>query len=178
MISDWLVKNIGWFGTAAVLLVAGLAFVIWRFNPVFKVPDIKRKEKQIPDIEPLENEEEDGPKLFVDESFNTNGKGNSLKNGNGVVIPPKENFSQNEIGDLKVIEKDDKELDDEMEDADTFPSYEELLPKDAEVINPIEKAPKPKKEIQIPELEIKDLSEKKVDVEEHEAFCAKTTGAF
>lgn len=175
MISDWLTKNLGWFGTAALLFAVALAFVIWRFNPVFKVPDIKRKEKQIPEIEPLQNEEEDGPKLFVDESFNTNGKGNSLKKENGVVvIPPKENFSQNETSGLKIIEKDDHEFNNgEMEDADAFPSYEELLPKDAEVINPVEKSPKPKKEIQIPELEIKDFSEKKDNEEGHEAFAPK-----
>src|ERR1700753_20018 len=32
-ISDWLVRFLGWVGTAALLLVAGLAYIIWRFNP-------------------------------------------------------------------------------------------------------------------------------------------------
>src|SRR5450631_1516347 len=48
MISEWLIKFLGWLGTAALLLVAGLAYFIWRFNPVFKVtkiPSMPQKEK-------------------------------------------------------------------------------------------------------------------------------------
>jgi len=42
MISNWLQQVIGRVGTAAVLLVAGLSYIIWRFNPVFRVPSKKR----------------------------------------------------------------------------------------------------------------------------------------
>lgn len=38
MISKWLIGFLGTLGTAAVLFVAGLAYVIWRFNPEFKSP--------------------------------------------------------------------------------------------------------------------------------------------
>ena len=37
--SAWLVKWIGSFGTGALLFVAGFSFIIWRFNPSFKLPD-------------------------------------------------------------------------------------------------------------------------------------------
>ena len=37
MISDWLQQVIGKVGTASVLLVAGLSYIIWRFNPAFTV---------------------------------------------------------------------------------------------------------------------------------------------
>ena len=37
MINEWLQQLIGNVGTAAVLLVAGLCYIIWRFNPVFKI---------------------------------------------------------------------------------------------------------------------------------------------
>jgi S-DNA-T family DNA segregation ATPase FtsK/SpoIIIE len=40
MIADWLTKALGWIGTAALLFIGGLAFIIWRFNPVFKMPTI------------------------------------------------------------------------------------------------------------------------------------------
>ncbi len=36
MISDWLVSLMGKVGTAALLLVGGLACFIWRFNPVLQ----------------------------------------------------------------------------------------------------------------------------------------------
>ena len=38
--SSWLVKWIGSFGTGSLLLVAGLCYIIWRFNPIFKVPSL------------------------------------------------------------------------------------------------------------------------------------------
>ena len=38
MVRDWMYKTIGEIGTVAVLFVAFLSYVIWRFNPVFKLP--------------------------------------------------------------------------------------------------------------------------------------------
>ena len=98
MVSEWLTRSIGWIGTAALLLVAGLAFFIWRFNPVFKMPSRPAREREaVPVPEPVVEEEEPvnksktkkGAKLFVDESFNP-GKGNILKEEGGVVAigPP------------------------------------------------------------------------------------------
>jgi len=93
MVSDWLTRSIGWIGTAALLLVAGLAFFIWRFNPVFKVPALPAKDRSaVAFPEPIAAEEEPddkgkgkkGAKLFVDESFNP-GKGNILKEEGGIV---------------------------------------------------------------------------------------------
>jgi S-DNA-T family DNA segregation ATPase FtsK/SpoIIIE len=90
MMSDWLTRFLGWLGTAALLLVAGLAYFIWRFNPVFKMPKLPVREKgNVP--EPVEVEEPEkkgkkgaGAKLFVDEEF-SQGKGNVLKDDGGVV---------------------------------------------------------------------------------------------
>ncbi|HRI25532.1 MAG TPA: DNA translocase FtsK 4TM domain-containing protein [Ferruginibacter sp.] len=41
MMRDWLYQTIGKIGTIAVLSVAVLSYVIWRFNPVFKLPSKK-----------------------------------------------------------------------------------------------------------------------------------------
>ena len=41
MINNWLQQIIGKVGTTAVLLVACLSYIIWRFNPVFHVPSKK-----------------------------------------------------------------------------------------------------------------------------------------
>jgi DNA segregation ATPase FtsK/SpoIIIE, S-DNA-T family len=43
LISNWLSVTLGTVGTAALLLVVGIAYVIWRFNPVFNVPQLPRK---------------------------------------------------------------------------------------------------------------------------------------
>ena len=41
MISNWLINFLGNIGTAALLLVVGISYLIWQFNPVFKMPDRK-----------------------------------------------------------------------------------------------------------------------------------------
>jgi len=56
LINDWLVKWIGNFGTGAILVTAIFSYFIWRFNPTFKWPEFKRKEKE---IIPIEDEEEE-----------------------------------------------------------------------------------------------------------------------
>ena len=38
MISDWLARMLGKVGTTVLLLAGGLAYIIWRFNPVFRLP--------------------------------------------------------------------------------------------------------------------------------------------
>jgi len=92
MISDWLTRIIGWVGTAALLLVGGLAYIIWRFNPVFKVPKLPaRKTAPTPDGDvPAETEdaqEDDGPKLFIERPAGRD-KGNILKREGGIVVIP------------------------------------------------------------------------------------------
>jgi len=96
MISEWLIRFLGWIGTAALLLVTGLAYFIWRFNPVFKMPSRPVKEAvpvPVPVVEveekPKKGKKKEGAKLFVDEEF-SQGKGNVLKEESGVVAlaPP------------------------------------------------------------------------------------------
>src|SRR5580658_3893549 len=72
MIGDWLTRFLGWVGTAAVLIVAGLAYFIWRFNPAFSVPKLPAKEKGAVPVPVGAAETEaakKGAKLFIDEKF-------------------------------------------------------------------------------------------------------------
>lgn len=46
LMEAWLVKWIGNFGTAALIGLAVLSYIIWRFNPVFRLPAIKLPAKQ------------------------------------------------------------------------------------------------------------------------------------
>ncbi len=94
MINDWLTRFLGSVGTAAVLFVAGLAYFIWRFNPVFRVPKLPVKEKGAV-AGPVEGGSgagtgtgaeagKKGAKLFIDEKFSQE-KPNILKQEGGVV---------------------------------------------------------------------------------------------
>jgi S-DNA-T family DNA segregation ATPase FtsK/SpoIIIE len=104
MSSDWLMRFLGWVGTAALLLVAGLAYFIWRFNPVFKVPKLPVREKAlVPDPVPLDDQEKSGKnkkgmgaKLFVDEEFSQT-KANVLKEEGGIVAFAPMTNDQHEI---------------------------------------------------------------------------------
>ena len=124
MISEWLTNFLGKIGTAALLLVAGLAYIIWRFNPVFKMPSLPKKDKleaPTPELvaeeeegivpvtkepkEPKETKGKKGAKLFVDESFAN--KGNVLKEDHGVVaIAPPPVEAEPEI-EFTITERED-----------------------------------------------------------------------
>ncbi|HLX92828.1 MAG TPA: DNA translocase FtsK 4TM domain-containing protein [Puia sp.] len=87
MISEWLIGVIGKIGTLAVLVAGGLAYIIWRFNPVFKVPAIPGK---MTTTDPgIDEEALVGAKLFVDQSFQDTQQSNIRGEGKIIVIPPK-----------------------------------------------------------------------------------------
>lgn len=66
-ISHFLVQAIGKLGTAALLLIAGLAFFIWRFNPVFTVPKLpERKLASVAAANDELEEDQEGAALFVE----------------------------------------------------------------------------------------------------------------
>jgi len=76
-ISRALVQSIGNIGTAALLLVVGVAYVIWRFNPVFTVPKLPERKNTKVAAEDEEMDEHEAA-LFIETPV-SNGKGNSLK---------------------------------------------------------------------------------------------------
>jgi DNA segregation ATPase FtsK/SpoIIIE, S-DNA-T family len=120
MVNDWLQKFIGWIGTAALLLVAALSYIIWRFNPVFRLPEKKTlsqvvtalNSEEVANVEDTDHtatnvDEQSGGKLFIEEEQSAAAKGNTMKgNGGVVVIPPKNNADNNPLTDFKVVEKD------------------------------------------------------------------------
>jgi S-DNA-T family DNA segregation ATPase FtsK/SpoIIIE len=141
MLRDWLVRFLGTIGTAAVLFLGGLAYFIWRFNPVFKVPRMPERKKRPEANENLDIDE--GPKLFIEKNVE-NGKANLLKSESGiVVIPPKTVPIVEPEHELTLFEKESPE----------------------EVIKPVPptKKPEPRPAKQLvtaegPALEIKNLS--------------------
>ncbi|MEO5683748.1 MAG: DNA translocase FtsK 4TM domain-containing protein [Chitinophagaceae bacterium] len=106
-ISKFLVQAIGTLGTAAVLSIVGLAYIIWRFNPVFKVPQLPERKKVIPADADEQSDEDQEATLFI-ETPAGNGKGNSLKKGSALVIPPREAFEAPPF-ELKLTENDEQD---------------------------------------------------------------------
>jgi len=108
MISDWLVRFLGNIGTAALLLVAFLAYVIWQFNPVFKLPKkLQPASGDAKGMEPADQEFAVAGKTINDIYAETN-KGNSLK-GDAKLFIVSNQDEQNTGNDLKIVEKDDEE---------------------------------------------------------------------
>lgn len=105
MCRDFLYRIIGKTGTIGVLAVSLLSYIIWRFNPVFRLPS--RNKNTTSEEESLE------AKLFVDDSVSKDDiiaddtlKGNSLKSGAGMLnVPDLDNPQLNH--DFILSEKDE-----------------------------------------------------------------------
>ena len=115
LMEDWLVKWIGNIGTGALLTLTVIIYIIWRFDPEFKLPTFKRKEsvtlKPQPSSSDIFNEDynnkfykpdEDaansGARLFIKDDSLTNN--NKLKNDDGnilVIMPEQKNGSDEEF---------------------------------------------------------------------------------
>ena len=166
MISNWLISLLGNVGTAALILVAFLAYVIWQFNPVFRLP----KKKEVI-VENKEDEKETTPVVPIGKTINDlytdkteeKTKRNYLKKENEPLVINQQ--KEEELNELKVIEKeeDDKQSKEAFEDpvvtkevvADLMHQHDvpKELPKEEKPVV-IEKVKKEKPPVNL-ELEIK-----------------------
>lgn len=97
-LNEWLQQLVGKIGTAAVLLIAALSYIIWRFNPVFKLSPKKSTEKFDIDNDNIAAENAAEYEL---QSLETN----SVQTISNQMIAPKEEAIPN--FDLQLIEKED-----------------------------------------------------------------------
>src|SRR5205085_10956276 len=115
MISAWMVNFLGTFGTAALLLVVGISYLIWQFNPTFNLP--QRKPKPVPvineDIDEVEENLISGNgatinDLYGDKNKPGSEKKNSLKGDGGMLV----NINGDMEGDigLTILEKDEENI--------------------------------------------------------------------
>jgi S-DNA-T family DNA segregation ATPase FtsK/SpoIIIE len=89
--SVWMTGFMGALGTAMFLGVAGLSLIIWRFNPVFKVPKLPARPVTSPETEqqstvmpaPAENSEPEPADHIVPDQQ----KGNRMRVSSGVRVP-------------------------------------------------------------------------------------------
>lgn len=150
LLNAWFVKWIGNIGTGALLLLSVFSYVIWRFNPTFKVPDwqfskpsakaheddfklstddevaVRQEWDENADIieEPIEEEKVVGP--------------NKLKSeGSGVVVimPQEEEEDADPMNEFEMNEKDLDEEGDEEDEQDVKEEEEEEVVFEEEIIS-------------------------------------------
>ena len=119
--SDWLSRLLGPLGAAVLLSAGGLMYIIWRFNPVFKLPKLAKK----PVMEDAINEEdaeqdEEETKVWVEQpAQNGNGsrKTNSVIAEGAVLLPPQEEEKYRPLNDLKLVEREQQWQEETTDDA-------------------------------------------------------------
>ncbi len=107
MIRDWMYKTIGQVGTIAILTVAVLSYIIWRFNPVFTFPAKKitgHTDENINAVDENISEKVEWTSTEVPVTV----KANSLKENGGLMeIPTQIDPALNQ--DLTITEKEQSE---------------------------------------------------------------------
>jgi S-DNA-T family DNA segregation ATPase FtsK/SpoIIIE len=182
LLNDWSVKWIGNVGTGAVLCLAVFCYIIWRFNPIFKIPEWKFSSAKKTSADSLALAEDDEQPVFkewnedgdqenitsiglVEEEPEEPISQNKMKNeGKGVVVimPHAETIAANPMNEFGVIEKEILQKHSEEEIAAT--AVEEIIQPHIQPLK-ITRAPEPNLE-----LEIKETPE--IEAEEEEAIAA------
>lgn len=134
----WSKKWLGDFGTIAILAVSVFTYVIWRFNPVFKLP--QRKPKVITegsederdfikgeDEQPyrgewdLDKEEEEPGKLFIEKGVEEPESNNRLNNDDGTPVTLTVPATAEAVNPLTQFNVTEKELNDALADKANIP---------------------------------------------------------
>ncbi len=160
MMKEWMYKVIGEIGTYGILLLAAVSYIIWRFNPVFKLPQKNKVEaeklnSQLDEVDDEdENAEENSTEII--EGVVTS-KSNVLKEeGNILIIPPQENPLLNH--EINLIEKEGQ---DKTKPSEIILAVEPVQPIEKIIELPIKEKPTLKNNNLEPlELEIKVVPEK------------------
>ena len=181
--SDWLTLILGKVGTTVLLAAGGLAYVIWRFNPTFKIPRVTPKPQDTEAIMPADEQEEtdedeldEEVKLYVEEpAVEKNGswKKNALKGGGAVVLSPAvDDEKEKAVNNFKIVERSQpSSLKTNVEEEEE----EAVLPEisaPVSTVTPIHRMPKE----QALELELKKDATPPVKEESHEPTPAIAAG--
>jgi DNA segregation ATPase FtsK/SpoIIIE, S-DNA-T family len=164
MMKDWMYKVIGEVGTYGILLVSALSYIIWRFNPAFKLPQKNKlvAENMQEEIEEDDAEEDEDTAISTTEKNDENllSKTNVLKEeGNVLVIPPQENPLLNH--EINLIEKAEKNATAPSKKGETILEVQPPLPVETPMELPIkEKSSAKNNNLEPLELEIKTVPDK------------------
>jgi len=163
LMKDWLFKTIGEIGTFGLLAVVLLSYIIWRFNPVFRIPSKRTflPNKDNTAIIPAEEDISEKVEWPVDEGAP---KSNTLKGGGAMMTATVEEKEPVNHG-FNIIEKEESPVQplskEELKDIKEMPLEvdEEDLITAVSVDKPVKKT-----EPLLPlELEIKTVPEKTAD---------------
>ncbi len=118
LISEWFTKWIGNIGTGAIIGLAFFCYIIWRFNPTFKIPNWKSDffDKHETELAPnLAVDDENQLEPVMDTAPISN---NKLKNENSLisVVLPSNNEALHPMNDFDMIEKEETEIEEEEEE--------------------------------------------------------------
>jgi len=135
---NWLNSLIGWLGTAVVLIGAGLAYFIWRFNPAFKMP-----QRKLAGVKEIISQDQPMIDDVVEEP-----KKNRLKKNESMLVPPKQ---PEEIPlDISLIEKEEIQ--------EVSPALDPITTAGLNIIEePTPEPKKSKKNVPDPQLVINDV---------------------
>ena len=157
---EWMYKVIGEIGTYGILLLAAVSYIIWRFNPVFKLPQKNQVEagdisNQLDEVD----DKDESTSLTTTENQDDviSSKSNVLKEeGNILIIPPQENPLLNH--EINLLEKEGL---DKLKSAEGSLAIEPIQPIEKSMELPIKEKPTFKNNNLEPlELEIKVVPEK------------------
>ncbi|MEO6550865.1 MAG: DNA translocase FtsK [Ferruginibacter sp.] len=171
---EWLYRHIGQVGTLAILAVSILGYIIWRFNPVFKLPSkpaFMANEKEDAEEEEFDFATAGVPAVNEIETV-VNSKGNLLKGDSAMLSVPDQYNNPSLNHDIQIIEKEipltvTKAKKEDVEVVTARLPVEEIVSQPI-VVKPIKK----NEEILPIELEIKTVPEK-IEKEEHPSAAAK-----
>jgi len=114
LIEQWLVKWIGNVGTGALLSLAVFSYVIWRFNPTFKLPAKKKLAKQVAPVVPVaapqpmpKAEPVAEGKLFVEEPATATNKLKQKGKSVNVMMPKQEEAVNDPMNEMALVEKEE-----------------------------------------------------------------------
>ncbi|HZB13504.1 MAG TPA: DNA translocase FtsK 4TM domain-containing protein, partial [Chryseolinea sp.] len=173
---EWLYRTIGQVGTLSILAVAMLAYVIWRFNPVFALPTRNRTAADESIDEDQDSDDAAVPVVVSNTetgSLAADSKGNLMK-GNSGMLPIPDQLNPDLNHDFQVVEKDlaPASLKIQKETTPKAPDLNTELP----LNEPLDPKPAKKAADFLPlELEIKSVPEKEAEEEIKPAFTKHQT---
>lgn len=107
MIVEWLERFLGTIGTAALLLVVALGYIIWQFNPIFRLP----KKTAVENNMELGEQQPALSGTTINEMYSA--KSNVLRNDNGTAVPVYSKEEKTDEPEFTIVEKHDDSFDPE-----------------------------------------------------------------
>ncbi|SJZ53878.1 FtsK/SpoIIIE family DNA translocase [Sediminibacterium ginsengisoli] len=134
LLNEWFVKWIGRVGTGALLALAVFSYVIWRFNPVFKLPVLPRRAPAAtpiipePEEDAVRKEWNDDDDEITEEKENAAAeipKPNKLKGESKGVVVIMPQAEHNPMNEFDVVERDEQPEEETEPESEEEPEPEE-----------------------------------------------------